>query len=97
MSVFKFGQRYALFGCRQAAELTLLAKQVGRATFHRCQQLAQDAGADFCIRTRNRRLLVATLDTRSSTGTRSRNCHRISVSLFGEPRFNRVDLEGSDS
>ena len=43
MSVFKFGQRYGLFGCRQAAELTPLAKHVRHAAFQQRQQLAATA------------------------------------------------------
>jgi hypothetical protein len=40
MNAFKFGQRYGLFGCRQAAELTPLSKHVGHAEFQLRQQLA---------------------------------------------------------
>jgi hypothetical protein len=55
---------------------------------------AGSAGVVFCICTRDRRLFVATVDTRGITGTPSRNCHQISHALSGESQFNRVELEG---
>jgi hypothetical protein len=50
---------------------------------------AGSVGGGFCARTRKWRLFVATVDTRASTGTRSRNCHKISLALFSKSRLNR--------
>jgi hypothetical protein len=43
MSVFKIGRRYGLFGCRQATQLTSLAKYVLQAAFQPRKQFAATA------------------------------------------------------